>query len=198
MVKGQHSFEQNPFIVIWEITRTCMLKCLHCQVETQVERDPQELTFAEGIALINEIAEMDNPILIFKAGDVLLRSDFFELAQHAVHKGLKVSISSSVTPNVTKEVMKKAKDIGISRWAFSLDGPDAATQDALSGLPGTFELTLNALAYLKEIGMTRQINTMVSKLNYDQIDEMAELVRTFDLALWNIIMYVPTEGNKEI
>lgn len=41
-------FNQNPFIVIWELTRACQLKCLHCRAEAQYHRDPRELTFEEG------------------------------------------------------------------------------------------------------------------------------------------------------
>lgn len=41
-------FQQNPFIVIWELTRACQLKCLHCRAEAQYHRDPRELTLEEG------------------------------------------------------------------------------------------------------------------------------------------------------
>lgn len=41
-------YDQNPFIVIWELTRACQLNCLHCRAEAQYHRDPRELTFQEG------------------------------------------------------------------------------------------------------------------------------------------------------
>nr|WP_295975257.1 TIGR04053 family radical SAM/SPASM domain-containing protein [uncultured Bacillus sp.] len=189
---------QNPFVVIWEMTRSCSLKCLHCQLKTQTDREPDELTFREGMRLIDEITEMDNPLLVLTGGDVFSRSDFFDLAQYGIDKGLKVAISTSATSNVTKEVMQRAKDIGISKWSFYLDGPDVHSHDALCGVPGTFDLTMHSLSYLKEIGISRQINTVVSKINYDKIREMAKLVRTLDICLWNIIMLVPTPGNSEI
>ena len=27
-------YNENPFIVIWEVTRACQLKCVHCRAET--------------------------------------------------------------------------------------------------------------------------------------------------------------------
>lgn len=27
----QRDYDQDPFIVIWELTRACALKCLHCR-----------------------------------------------------------------------------------------------------------------------------------------------------------------------
>ena len=102
--------QQNPFIVIWEMTRTCELKCLHCQLKTQIERESDELTFEEGIHLIDEIAEMDNPLLVLTGGDVFVRPDFFDLAQYGIAQGLKVAIATNATNHVTKEIMKKVKD----------------------------------------------------------------------------------------
>jgi radical SAM protein len=200
MEKGTRNVNhhQNPFVVIWEMTRTCNLKCLHCQVKTQFEREADELTFAEGMQLLDEITELDNPLLVLTGGDVFTRTDFFDLLQYGINKGLRIAIATSATHNVTKEVMKRASDIGVSRWAFYLDGPDSHSHDALCGVPGTFDLTISSLSFLKEIGLPAQINTVISKINYDKIEELGNLVKNLDVTHWNIIMMVPTPGNQEI
>jgi MoaA/NifB/PqqE/SkfB family radical SAM enzyme len=92
----------NPFIVIWEVTRACELKCVHCRADAQLMPDPCELSHEEGLKLIDEIYEMDNPMLVFTGGDCMLREDLFELADYAVKKGMRVSMTPSVTSNVTK------------------------------------------------------------------------------------------------
>lgn len=194
----QNIQQQNPFIVIWEMTRTCELKCLHCQLNTQLERESDELTFEEGVRLIDEIAMMDNPLLVLTGGDVFVRSDFFELAQYGIAQGLKVVLATNATNHVTEKIMKRVKMIGISSWEFNLDGSDAHSHDALCGIPGTFELTMRSLAFLKEIGLPRQINTVVSKINFDKIEEIGSLIEKIDIDLWNIIMMVPTPGNREV
>lgn len=79
-------FNQNPFIVIWELTRACQLKCLHCRAEAQYLRDPRELTFEEGEKLIDDIYEMDQPMLVFTGGDPLMRPDVYDLAKYAIDK----------------------------------------------------------------------------------------------------------------
>ncbi|MBB6446016.1 TIGR04053 family radical SAM/SPASM domain-containing protein [Bacillus benzoevorans] len=189
---------QSPFVVIWEMTRACSLKCLHCQLKTQIEKEPDDLTFEEGMRLMDEITELDNPLLILTGGDVFTRTDFFDLVQYGLNKGLKVVIAASATHNVTNDVIKRAHDIGVSRWAFTLDGPDRHSHDALCGVPGTFDLTLSLLRFIKEMGLSAEINSVVSKINYDRIEEMGKLVKDLGVALWNIIMMVPTPGNQEI
>ena len=186
------NYDENPFIVIWELTRACELKCLHCRAEAQFRRDPRELSFEQGKSLIDDIKTMGNAMLVFTGGDPLMRPDVFDIAKYAIDKGVRVSMTPSATPNVTKEAMQTAKDIGLSRWAFSLDGPTAEIHDHFRGTSGSFELTMNAINYLNELEMPLQINTVVSNYNLHALDEMAALVKELNCVLWSVFFLVPT------
>lgn len=190
-------FNKDPFIVIWELTRACQLKCLHCRAEAQYKTDPRELTYEEGKKLIDEIYEMNNPMLVFTGGDPLLRKDVFDIAEYAVKKGVRVSMTPSATPNVTKESIEKAKEVGLSRWAFSLDGPTAEIHDHFRGTAGSFDLTLERIQYLHELEIPIQINTVISRYNYEYLDEMAELVEKLQCVLWSVFFLVPTGRGQE-
>jgi AdoMet-dependent heme synthase len=185
-------YNENPFIVIWEVTRACQLKCVHCRADAQPVPDPRELTHEEGIKLIDDIYEMNNPMLVFTGGDCMMREDLFELADYAIKKGMRVSITPSATPNVTKEKMEKAKQVGLSRWAFSLDGPTPEIHDRFRGTPGSFELTIEKIKYLNELNMPLQINTVISRYNYGHLEEMAKLVADLKAVMWYIFLLVPT------
>lgn len=185
-------YNQNPFIVIWEVTRACQLKCVHCRADAQTTPDPNELSHDEGIKLIDQIYEMDNPMLVFTGGDCMMREDLFELADYAVKKGMRVSMVPSATDNVTKEKMEKAKSVGLSRWGFSLDGPTPEIHDHFRGTPGSFDLTLEKIKYLNELEMPLQINTVISRYNYDHLEQMAELVKDLKAVMWYIFLLVPT------
>lgn len=185
-------FNKDPFIVIWELTRACQLKCLHCRADAQYTRDPRELTLEEGKHLIDQIYEMNNPLLVFTGGDPLMREDIFEITKYAVSKGVRVSMTPSATPNVTIDAMRKAKEVGLSRWAFSLDGPTAEIHDHFRGTAGSFDLTMERIKYLHELKMPIQINTVVSRYNYEHLDEMAKLVEELKCVLWSVFFLVPT------
>lgn len=186
------AFSQNPFIVIWEVTRACALKCLHCRAEAQPHRDPRELTTEEGMRLIDQIYGMDNPLLVFTGGDPLMRPDLFELTKYAVAKGLRVSMTPSATPRVTEEAIIRAKEAGLSRWAFSVDGPNASVHDRFRGTPGSYDLTVKALSLLKKHELPIQINTTVSRYNVNMLEEMAALVESWGAVLWSVFFLVPT------
>jgi len=189
-------YKQNPFIVIWEVTRMCPLNCLHCRAEAQLHPYPGELTTEEGKKLIDEIYSMDNPLFVFSGGDPLMREDLFELTEYAVQKGMRVSLTSSATPRVTEKAVQKTKEIGISRWAVSLDGSDAETHDYFRGMPGIFDRTMKMISYLNEAGMSFQVNTTVTEYNVDKLPEIADLVGKFGAAVWTLFFLVPTGRGK--
>lgn len=185
-------YNENPFIVIWEVTRACQLKCIHCRADAQLKPDPNELSNEEGFKLIDQIYEMNNPMLVFTGGDCMMREDLYDLADYAVKKGMRVSMTPSATANVTKEKMEKAKEVGLSRWGFSLDGPTPEIHDHFRGTPGSFDLTIEKVKYLNELEMPLQINTVISRYNYDHLEQMAELVKDLKAIMWYIFLLVPT------
>ncbi|MGV2938769.1 TIGR04053 family radical SAM/SPASM domain-containing protein [Mesobacillus sp. LC4] len=189
---GKVDFDQNPYIVIWEVTRACQLKCLHCRADAQNKPDPMELTPEEGKKLIDQIYEMGNPMLVFTGGDCMMREDLFDLADYAIRKGMRVSMTPSATDNVTKEKMERAKEVGLSRWAFSLDGPTPEIHDHFRGTPGSFDLTIAKVKYLNELNMPLQLNTVISRYNYDHLEQMAELMKELKVVMWYIFLLVPT------
>lgn len=190
-------FNKDPFIVIWELTRACQLACLHCRAEAQLRRDPRELSFEEGKNLIDQIYKMNNPMLVFTGGDPLMRQDVFDIAKYAVEKGVRVSMTPSATPNVTKEAIEKAKEVGLSRWAFSIDGPTAEVHDHFRGTAGSFALTMERIQYLHELEIPIQINTVISRYNIEYLDEMAKMVEELGCVLWSVFFLVPTGRGQE-
>lgn len=194
---NQIDYNENPFIVIWEVTRACQLKCVHCRADAQLTPDPRELNHEEGINLIDQIYDMNNPMIVFTGGDCMMREDLFELADYAVKKGMRVSMVPSATANVTKEKMIRAKEVGLSRWGFSLDGPTPEIHDQFRGTPGSFDLTVEKIRELVELGMPLQINTVISRYNYDHLEEMAKLVEELGAIMWYIFLLVPTGRGQE-
>lgn len=186
-------YHKDPFIVIWEVTRACALKCLHCRAEAQHKPDPRQLTFEEGKRLLDQIAELNHPLCVFTGGDPLMRPDLFDLARYAIaEKKLSLSMTPSATPKVTHAAVGKAKEAGLSRWAFSLDGSCADIHDHFRGTHGSFAMTMRGIGYLREAGIPIQINTTVSKYNLHDLVQIAERVEEMQAVLWSVFFLVPT------
>ncbi len=196
--KQERDYTVNPFIVIWEVTRACALKCLHCRAEAQYRADPRQLSFGDGKKLIDNIAEMDNPLFVFTGGDPLMRPDLFDLARYAIEeKKLSVSMTPSATPKVTRDAIRKAKEVGLSRWAFSLDGSCEEIHDHFRGTKGSYDLTMRGIEFLKELRIPIQVNTTVSLYNLRDLEAIAEKVKDMGAVLWSLFFLVPTGRGME-
>ena len=190
-------FDVSPFTVAWEITRACALACVHCRASAQPRRDPGELTTEEGFKLIDQIAEMGNPILVITGGDPLMRRDVFDFIRYAAGRGLRVSLSPSATALLTKANLQKAKDAGVVRLHLSLDGSTPEIHDAFRRVRGSFDRTIRGLRAAKEIGLSLQVGTTVTKHNVADLPAMSEVVAGFGALMWNIFFLVPTGRGKE-
>ena len=134
-------FAQSPFIVIWETTRACALRCVHCRAEAIPERNPAELSLHDGQRLIERVAAFGSPppILVLTGGDPLRRPDITELVAHGARVGVPVSLTPSGTAAVTAHRLRALQEAGLARLAVSLDGATAAAHDTFRGVPWTPE-----------------------------------------------------------
>jgi radical SAM protein len=190
------NFNERPFIAIWEVTQACDLACVHCRASAQPDRHPMELTTAEGKNLIDQIASMRVPVFVLTGGDPIKRPDLFELIGHARAVGVRVSLTPSATPLLTREIIVRLKEAGLARLAVSMDGASAATHDAWRGLSGSFHRTLDAVRWANEIGLPVQINTTFSRRNIGEIDAIVALMESLKITLWSVFFLVPTGRGK--
>jgi len=190
------NFNERPFIAIWEVTQACDLACVHCRASAQPDRDPMELSTDEGKHLINQIAALKVPVFVLTGGDPIKRPDLFELIGHARSVGVRVSLTPSATPLLTKNIIARLKEAGLARLAVSMDGASAETHDAFRGMSGSFARTLDAIRWANEIGLPVQINTTFSRRNVAEIDEIVALMEKLKITLWSVFFLVPTGRGK--
>jgi radical SAM protein len=189
-------FNERPFIAIWEVTQACDLACVHCRASAQPDRHPMELSTAEGKNLIDQIAALKVPVFVLTGGDPIKRPDLFELIGHARSSDVRVSLTPSATPLLTRDVVVRLKDAGLARLAVSMDGATAETHDAFRGLSGSFARTLDAVRWANEIGLPVQINTTFSRRNVAEIDAIVALMESLQITLWSVFFLVPTGRGK--
>mgnify|MGYP001065047507 FL=1 len=191
-------FDERPFIVIWETTQACDLACVHCRACAQPVRSALELSTVEAKRLIDEVAELAAPVFVLTGGDPLKRPDIFELVQYASDHSVRISLTPSATPLLTREAIIRLKESGLARLAISLDGPTAEIHDKFRRVAGSYDWTLNAVRWAREIGLPVQINTTITRHNLQYLDSMIALLETLDIVLWSVFFLVPTGRGSSI
>jgi radical SAM protein len=189
-------FNERPFIAIWEVTQACDLACVHCRASAQPDRHPMELSTDEGKRLIDQITGLKVPVFVITGGDPIKRPDLFELIGHAHSAGVRVSLTPSATPLLTREIVVRLKEAGLARLAVSMDGASAETHDAFRGMSGSFARTLDTVRWANEVGLPVQINTTFSRRNISEIDAIVALIESLNITLWSVFFLVPTGRGK--
>ena len=186
------SFDDAPFLVIWELTQACDLACVHCRACAIADRNPFELTRDEGFRLLETVREFGDPLMVFTGGDPLKRPDVFSLLERSVKLGLRTTITPSATPLLTEAAIDGFRRCGVARMAVSLDGPDAPSHDGFRRVEGSFARTAFALKYARQIGLPTQVNTTVTRHNFGRLDDIAALVHASGARLWSVFFLVAT------
>ena len=190
--KHEVDFNERPFIAIWEATQACDLACVHCRASAQPLRSAFELSTVEAQLLIEQIAAMQLPVFVITGGDPLKRPDIFGLVEYATSRGVRTSLTPSATPLLTRDAIAELRRRGLARLAVSLDGSTAEIHDAFRRVPGSYEWTLRAIRWARELGLPVQINTTITRRNLADFDAMVRLVETLDIAMWSVFFLVPT------
>jgi len=185
-------FDRAPFLVFWELTQACDLACKHCRACAVPDRDPLELTFEEGKQLLNQVAAMGCPLAVLTGGDPAKRPDLVELVRYGTSLGLRMALTPSATPLVTRALLAELRDAGLARLAVSLDGARSPSHDLFRGVDGSFDRTFEILRDARELGLTTQVNTSITQMNRHELDRIASDLATLGIELWSVFFVVPT------
>ncbi|MCR3922693.1 MAG: putative heme d1 biosynthesis radical SAM protein NirJ2 [Firmicutes bacterium] len=177
-------------IISWNTTRECHLKCKHCYREAG-EKEQGELTTAEGMKLIDEIAAAGFQILILSGGEPLLRADIYELTAHAKAKGLRPVFGTTGT-TITLDVAQKLKDAGASCMGISLDSVDAGIHDEFRQVSGAWQGAIDGMANCQAVGLPFQIHTTVVEKNYHEFEAITDLAVAKGARAHHVFFLVPT------
>ncbi|MGD0057931.1 MAG: radical SAM protein [Verrucomicrobiia bacterium] len=128
--------ERRP-IVVWNVTRTCNLRCVHCYSDSYAQKYPGELTHDEALRVIDDLAAFQVPAVLFSGGEPLIRPDLGGLMGYAVGKGLRLTLSTNGTL-LDEAAAKKLKELGTTYVGISLDGI-GETNDIFRGKKGAFD-----------------------------------------------------------
>jgi 12,18-didecarboxysiroheme deacetylase len=180
----QFSKDKKP-VVVWNMTRRCNLKCVHCYAQAIDEQGVDEIDTPKAKELITDLAEFGAPVMLFSGGEPLVRKDLVELAHFAVSKGMRAVISTNGTL-ISKEKARELKDVGLSYVGISLDGGEEV-HDKFRAVPGSFKRALKGIENCQAEGLKVGLRFTINKRNVQEVPTLFDLVR--DLEVPRICFY---------
>ncbi|MFC4543648.1 TIGR04053 family radical SAM/SPASM domain-containing protein [Halosolutus amylolyticus] len=188
----QFDTSDRPFVLIWELTQACALACDHCRADAKPNRHPDELSTAEGKALLEQAAEFgEGQLIVLSGGDPLVREDVTELVAYGDDLGHRMTITPSGTHSLTADRIEDLADAGLKRMAVSLDGAAPESHDAFRGEEGSFAETIRAVEDAREAGLPVQVNTTICRQTVGELPAIRDLLEDIGAVMWSVFFLVP-------
>ena len=174
----QFSSDKTP-VVVWNVTRRCNLKCVHCYAHAKDEQFSGELSTSEGKAVLDDLAAFGSPVVLISGGEPLVRPDLLELAEYAVGKGMRAVISTNGTL-INRQVAADLKKVGLSYVGISLDGLDEVN-DRFRGVKGAFRKAMDGIMACQDAGIKVGLRFTMNRLNAGEIPGIFDILEKHDI-----------------
>jgi radical SAM protein with 4Fe4S-binding SPASM domain len=165
--------ERKP-VVVWNMTRTCNLRCIHCYTDSEARAYEGELPPDAVKAMLEDLADFGIPALLFSGGEPLVHPLFWEHAATARELGLRCVLSTNATL-ITKPVAERLSELGLNHVGASLDGI-GDVNDHFRGKPWAYERAVEGIRNCKEMGIKVSLRMTLTKHNAQDLDGIFELV----------------------
>ncbi len=166
-------------VVVWNCTRQCNLRCIHCYANAGNQRSPGEMNTAAGKAFIRDLANFSVPVILFSGGEPLLREDLFQLASLAQEQGIRLALSTNGTL-ITKTVAREISSAGFAEVGISLDGI-GLSNDRFRGQKGAYEAALKGIRNCDALGLRVSLRLTITRFNYQEIPAIFRLIEEEDI-----------------
>lgn len=165
--------ERRP-IVVWNCTRTCNLRCVHCYSNSYAQKYPGELTTEEAQRVIDDLAAYKVPAMLFSGGEPLTRPDVLELIEYATGKGLRITLSTNGTL-IDEKKAAKLKELGLSYAGISLDGI-GETNDFFRGKEGAFDAAVRGFRNCMAVGQKVGLRLTLTRRNCMDLHDIFDFI----------------------
>ena len=173
---------------VWELTLQCNLACVHCGSRAADAR-PNELTTAEALDLVEQMAECGIAEVTLIGGEAFLRADWLEIAKAIRNAGMTCTLTTGGY-GISSVTAQKMAEAGIQQVSISIDGL-ASTHDQLRGKPGSHAAAFHSFRHLRNAGIRLSANTQINRLSAPELPLIYEDIVAAGCQAWQIGLTVP-------
>ncbi len=174
-------FCRYPLLSEIALTYDCDLACAFCYAGWASAGPPREggrmpVMSDDEVGRVLEIIRHDArcPSVSFTGGEPTLRPGLPRLVLRAKELRMAANLISN-GQHLDDVLTGRLADAGLDSAQLSLEGPDAATHDALVGREGAFERLWRGVERLQARGVRVHTNTTVSRGNIERLEEIVDL-----------------------
>jgi MoaA/NifB/PqqE/SkfB family radical SAM enzyme len=159
-----------------DLTYRCNNNCRHCwlRIPADAREIGEELTFQEIKDIVTAARSLGCRSWNISGGEPMLRPDFPEIFELLTAKAVSYSLNTNgtlITPALARLLRRKGGKL------VALYGATSQVHDHITRTPGSFDATMQGMAYLREAGAGFTVQLIPLRDNYHQYEEMVKLAR---------------------
>ena len=173
--------------VCWLITTRCNQKCAYCHGF----RNIPELSFEENKEVLMKLIRAGVNYITFSGGEALLYPNIVDLLKIARQYGVKSKLITNGSLIANNEKMREVLDY-LDTITLSLDTINDDINEQMGRGRNHFTEIKEVLDILKDKDIRIKINTVVTKLNINYIEELGEFLNSnYKINEWRIFRFAP-------
>ena len=181
----------NLITVTLEITRKCNANCIHCIINAGCEKQ-NELTNTEIITLLEDFSDLGCKNVVITGGEPFVREDWPMFIAKINNLEMQAIIMTNALM-IDEDVINILKLYPATALGISLDGANEQTHDYIRGTKGIFNHFCEIVPKLKQAGIYVAVPTTVMQSNYNQLDEILNLLIELGVDAWQLQIVKPSE-----
>jgi radical SAM protein with 4Fe4S-binding SPASM domain len=186
-----------PYMVVWNFTNMCNLKCKHCYQDAKATVTPDELTLNEKLDFVDTLNENKVKVPVISGGEPLIHNDFFPVIDKMVSKGMHVAAASNATM-ITANFARKLFEHGLAYIEISLDSVYPHKHEEFRGITGCWEKTIEGINNCIDAGIFTAVATVFTKNTLNEVNEMVDFVSSLGAHRFIHFNFVPTGRGPDI
>ncbi|MHC4115094.1 MAG: radical SAM protein, partial [Planctomycetota bacterium] len=161
-----------PLFIAWQLNSACNLGCLHC-CEEAGHSMPDELTKAQSLDFVRQVAELDIPYMAISGGEPMLCPHIFDVCR--LIRDNKISLKIETNGEfIDEDKAMKLAELKMRSVQISLDGATAETHERLR-LRGDWQKALEACKILIGHDVNTEIVFVPTRFNIHEIGQVIDL-----------------------
>lgn len=185
-----------PFLVVWNFTNMCNLRCLHCYQRAD-RPTPDELTLQEKLDLVDQLDRAGVAAVALSGGEPTIHPDFLRIVSELSRRGIYPAVATNGTRFAKIEYLEKAVRAGLRYVEVSLDSARPEKHDRFRGVKGAWNLAVKALENAVKLGVSHAMAVTITRLNVDEIEDLLDLAESIGVERVIFFNFVPVGRGEE-
>ena len=183
-------------IVVWNITRTCNLRCIHCYSDSEAKAYSGELNWAQMEGVVQDLSAYQVPGLLLSGGEPTVHPQFDQLLELATGLGLKITISTNGT-QIDEAMARRFKALGVAYVGISLDGI-GDIHDHFRGKKGAFDAAVRGFRHCHAANQKTGLRLTLTRHNVENLDRILDFIEEENIQRACFYHLVPAGRGSEL